>query len=205
MGPDPVPGHPTPGMHIWGWMSPPELKWLGAQAATMDSVAEIGSLHGRSAFALLTACPGPVYCVDPWDDVHDQSYASFMGSCGHFPNLVAIRGTSPLDPAATPEVDMTFIDGAHAYEAVLADIAAWLPKTRRLICGHDYQNADGGYPGVQQAVAKVFGDRAQAAPETSIWWIDVAADRTIQPDVPAGPLTFTDEYDRTRTLKLDWR
>lgn len=38
MEPDPVKGHPTPGMHIWGWMAPEELDWLGTQAATMSSV-----------------------------------------------------------------------------------------------------------------------------------------------------------------------
>jgi hypothetical protein len=88
--PDPVPGHPTPGMHIWGWMSPDHLEWLSAQAAQMESVAEVGSLRGRSSFALLTACKGPVYCIDPWPG---GKYDSFMEACGHFPNLVAIRGS----------------------------------------------------------------------------------------------------------------
>ena len=31
---------PTPGMAIWGWMTPVELRWLGEQAARMRSVVE---------------------------------------------------------------------------------------------------------------------------------------------------------------------
>jgi Methyltransferase domain len=183
MGPEPVAGHPTPGMHIWGWMSPEELEWLGSEAAEMDSVVEIGSLHGRSAFALLAACSGPVYCIDPWDDEHDLSYDSFMGSCGHFPNLVAVRGFSPDVADQIPDVDMTFIDGNHDYEAVLADIDAWLPKTRKLICGHDYGRIPSagfpgaGWPGVIEGVNERFGDRVECAllkgwdPEDSSIWV----------------------------------
>lgn len=179
MKPDPDPNHPTPGMHIWGWMSPDELEWLRTTAATMSSVAEIGVLRGRSAFALLTGCPGPVYCVDPWSDPGDHAYRGFMEECGHFPNLVAVRGLSPAAAAHVPDVDMVFIDGDHAYESVRADIEAWLPKTRQLICGHDYSDpADyteqsGGYEGVKRAVDEVFGGRVEIAPGTSIWTVEV--------------------------------
>lgn len=173
MGPDPDPTSDVPGMSIWGWMSPIELQWLMARAAEMDSVCEVGVLHGRSAFALLTACPGPVFCIDPWDDVHDKCYGSFMGSCGHFKNLQPVRGFSPAAAVFVPDVDMTFIDGDHAYESIMADIACWTPKTRKLICGHDYQNENGGFPDVAVAVKEVFGDRFYVAPDTAIWAVDL--------------------------------
>lgn len=170
--PEPVVDHPTPGLHIWGWMSPPELEWLIATASEMDSVAEIGCLHGRSAFALLTACDGPVYCVDPWDDPDGHSYPSFMSNCGHFPNLHAVQGYSPAAAARVPGVDMTFIDGDHTYEGAKADIDAWLPKTRKIICGHDYGHAD--YEGVDEATAEVFGDRVKLCdPDESIWYVEL--------------------------------
>lgn len=171
-GPEGVIGHPTPGTHIWGWMRVPELEWLGKQAARMDSVVEIGSLHGRSAFALLTACKGTVYCIDPWDDEHDQCEASFMSYCGHFPNLRAIRGFSPAAGRDVPDVDMVFIDGAHDRASLTEDIDFWLPKTRKLICGHDYTQArtdDEGYPDVKAVVDERFGDRATVADDTAIW------------------------------------
>lgn len=181
MGPEPIEGHPTAGTHIWGWMTPDELEWLRATAATMTSVVEIGVLRGRSAFALLTGCPGPVYCIDPWDDQGDHAYPAFMADCGHFPNLVAIRGRSPEAAAQVPDVDMVFIDGAHDYAQVVADITAWLPKTRRLICGHDYSlSAEAGFPDVRRAVDEIFGDRVRPADfvdtdfdRFSIWAVDV--------------------------------
>lgn len=175
MGPEPDPNSHVPGMAIWGWMAPVELEWLGARAATMESVVEVGSLHGRSAFALLTACPGPVYCIDPWNDEADQSYPSFMGSCGHFPNLRTRRGYSPAVAAQVPDIDMCFIDGDHSYEAVVADLKAWMQKTTRLICGHDYYPGPAaGFPGVAQAVDEFFAVEAvKVAPDTAIWYVEL--------------------------------
>jgi hypothetical protein len=154
-------------MHIFGWMGPRQLDWLGAQAAQMHSIVEVGSLRGRSAFALLTACQGRVYCIDPWPK--DSDYESFMRDCGQFPNLVAIREKSPEAAALVPDVDMVFLDGDHEYEAVVADIAAWLPKTRKLLCGHDYNNTE--FPGVAAAVDALLGDRLTFAVGNSIWTV----------------------------------
>jgi hypothetical protein len=177
--PEPKPGkYDPPGCHIWGWMLPLELEWLYARAQTMDSVTEVGSLHGRSAFALLKACRGPVYCIDPWNDEGERCLPSFLGYCGAFPNLHAVQGYSPavIDRDALPDVDMTFIDGNHGWDDIAADVEAWLPKTRRLICGHDYQPDLGdaaGYPDVARYVDETFGDRARRAPDTSIWYVDL--------------------------------
>lgn len=179
MSPEPVPGHPTPGMHIWGWMLPPELEWLGAQATTMSSVTEVGSLHGRSAFALATACPGPVYCIDPWNDEGGHCLPSFMRSVGDvLGNVIPVQGYSPavIESHDLPDVDMTFVDGNHGWADIEADVEAWLPKTRRLICGHDYQPDLGdaaGYPDVARFVKHRFGSRAQRAPDTSIWFVEL--------------------------------
>lgn len=176
MGPEPNPLDSTPGMSIWGWQSPAELRWLMSRAALMDSVVEVGSLHGRSAFALLTACPGPVYCIDPWNDVHRTCLPSFMGSCGHFENLRVVQGYSPavIYTDDLPDVDMVFIDGAHDYESAAADITHWLPKTRRLICGHDYIPEEGaGFPDVAVAVDEILGDAVKVAPDTAIWYVEL--------------------------------
>ena len=77
------------------------------------------------------------------------------------PNLVAIREFSPAAAEQVPEVDMVFFDGDHEYEAVIADIETWLPKARKLLCGHDYGHPD--HPGVAQAVDEVFGSRVVPA------------------------------------------
>jgi precorrin-6B methylase 2 len=141
----------------------------------MDSVVEIGALHGRSTLALLTGCKGPVYAVDPWDDEGEFCYPSFMASCGHMPNLRPVKGYSPQVAADLPDVDMVFLDGAHDEASVVADIEAWLPKCRRLLCGHDYVE-DGGFPDVFPVVNRYFGDRVTVAKNTAIWAVNVQAD-----------------------------
>ena len=226
MGPEPDPNDPTPGMHIWGWMSPDELRWLMEQAEQMGSIAEIGCLHGRSAFALATACPGPVICIDPWDDDADASFPSFMENVGWMRNVYPLRGRSldvvarrgevpwksvPLavavnDNGGWPPIEMVFLDGAHAYESVLADICAWLPHTEKLICGHDYYDGpEAGFPGVAKAVRQVFGDRVTVAPGTSIWWVNLEmSGRDVAAGLPEGPVTWVDEYGVTNSYDFAW-
>ena len=47
------------------------------------------------------------------------------------------------------DTDMVFIDGNHGYEHVTADIAAWVPKCRKIVSGHDYTTR---WPDVVRAV-----------------------------------------------------
>jgi hypothetical protein len=51
--------------------------------------------------------------------------------------------------------DIVYIDAAHEYDAVKADIAAWLPKVKAggIICGDDYVP---GWPDVVRAVDEAF-------------------------------------------------
>ncbi len=166
--PDPDLDSSVPGMHIWGWMSEAELTWLGEQAAQMQSVVEVGVLHGRSAYALLSACLGPVYCIDPWNDEGGHSLPSFLRSCGHFENLVVCQGYSPeAGGMVHTDVDMVFIDGDHHYDSVRADLDYWLPRTRTLICGHDFYDTDEWK--VETAVRETFGDEAVLVEGTGIW------------------------------------
>lgn len=205
-GPEPSPDCPVPGMHIWGWMTNFELEALIEMASRMESVVEIGSLHGRSSFALATACSGPVHCIDPWHDEGGHCLPSFMGNVGFMPNVHPVQAhNSRAIAKKIGKVDMVFIDGAHAYGAVLADIAAWLPWTQRIMCGHDYQNEDGGYPGVKQAVDQVFGDAVYVPEGTSIWVVDKPVGGwSIGTDLPKGRLEYTDEYGRTDSPTLVW-
>jgi hypothetical protein len=54
--------------------------------------------------------------------------------------------------------DFVFIDAAHSYEAVKADIAVWQPKVRTggWFGGHDYHPS---HPGVIRAVDEAFPNR----------------------------------------------
>jgi hypothetical protein len=172
MMPEPDPEDPTLGMHLWGWVQPSELRWLGAQAARMRSVVEVGSFKGRSSFAIASACPGTVYCIDPWEDDTPEYDGTDAWGYWHdnieavFPNVAPIRGRSPAAGDFVPDpVDMVWIDGSHDYENVAADIRYWSTRAEVLLCGHDYTAA---YPGVVRAVDELLTG-VEAIPETWIW------------------------------------
>jgi len=165
---------------IQGWMSEGEQQWLYTQAKKMRSIVEIGSWKGRSTHALCSGCKGTVYAVDTWKgsraeltSAHKEAterdiFVDFKANLAGFKNLNPIRKASSeahglFEPKS---IDMVFIDGSHLYEDVLADITLWLPKTRRLICGHDaWQD------GVPKAVEETFGKTKNVE---SIWyvWLD---------------------------------
>ena len=174
---------------IPGRMTRAELYWLHETAKKMESVVEIGSLQGRSTFALCSGCNGgngKVYAVDPFifqgewmfaADLQftgyktgDSFFKEFLKNCGHFPHLTVIKKTS-VEAAATdivpPVVDMVFIDGPHDPQSVLTDLETWVPRTRKLVCGHDLDHP--ACPGVRQALTEFFGmDRVVAGPDT-LW------------------------------------
>lgn len=176
-GPNPVPDCPVPGSHIWGWCRIAELEWLHEQAAKMRNIVEVGALRGRSSYALATGCTGLVYCIDPFDDEGAHCEPAFMENTSSLPNVRAVKGYSPAVASIVPRrgrVDMVYIDGDHSRDAIRADIGAWLPKTRKLICGHDYvDHPQAGYPDVKAVVDEVFGDRVTVAPDTAIWAVQL--------------------------------
>lgn len=180
-------------LSIPGWMEEAELQWLHDRASEMDSVVEIGCYQGRSTFALLQGCKGLVYAVDPWFDImrngdnnlvrfilNIQSRASRVG----LPWPIDLRIVPMRSQDAAPDVlranmgpvDMVFIDGDHTEESVKQDIDLWLPRTRKLICGHDFGNPD--YPGVEKAVREKFGNRVQH-PVGLIWSVELRGTVTL--------------------------
>jgi len=151
---------------IEGWMDIDELEWLCETAEKMGTVVEIGAWKGRSTIALLRGCKGVVFSVDPWRK-HPEGYREFLYNTSEFDNL-AIFKMSSLKAASMfngSPVDMVFIDANHEYESIKSDIEAWLPKTKKIICGHDY--GDPLSPGVKQAVDEKFDDVRWV---NSIWY-----------------------------------
>jgi len=131
-------------------MSPQELGWLSYHAAQMQSILEIGCWKGRSTKVLLEACPGTVTVVDnfkgdgipgPQRGNLEAAYNEFLINCGCYGNLISIYVMDSLGAAEVlGRYDMIFIDSCHNYKEAVADIKAWLPKAKRLICGHDYDD-----------------------------------------------------------------
>lgn len=171
----------------WMAVSDLELDYLYETAKTMDSIVEIGSYRGRSTDALLNGCKGTVYAIDPFIiptvGPNANSYEIFVKNVGHYPNLKVLKmqSQSALAHFMDQSVDMVFIDGCHIFSECRFDITHWLPKTRKLICGHDY------YPEsfretmsqtlplwrytiqVSQAVNSVFNPTEVNLPVGTIW------------------------------------
>lgn len=170
------------GCDIGGYLVIREGQWLYTQARRMDSVLEVGSFLGRSAHALLSGCKGTVTCVDPWgvlpwvegdnETAAEERFLKFLANTDGIGNLIVKRMSSTEAAAQYQDqsIDMVFIDGDHSGESVAEDIDTWLPKARRVLCGHDYNSY--GWPGVKAVVDKVFGSRVKSV--ETIWYVDIS-------------------------------
>jgi len=181
-------------LQIEGWMSEGELRWLAEQAqltGPSSKIVEVGVFLGRSARAIADNADwgSVIYCVDPytsyddegvkkaieagsWDDVYEQAKSNLYYPYGNVesPSRAVFLRKSSIGAALNffdHSVDMIFIDGAHSYSAVMADITAWerTVKPGGLICGHDY----GVHPGVKLAVDESFPFGRIKFPVGSIW------------------------------------
>jgi glycosyltransferase involved in cell wall biosynthesis len=169
----------TPPSHIEGWMTDQEIQWLYSNAKKYKNICEIGSWMGKSCHALLSGCKdGVVHSVDhylgsadPTETGHRDVYPEFIKNVGHFKNLVIHRKASleGVKDFEDGSLEMVFIDAGHMFQEVVDDINAWLPKTTKLICGHDYQ-----FYGVNQATAATIGKVMEPTPAyETIWWYDL--------------------------------
>jgi len=166
-------------LSIPGWMDENELQWLHETANGMASVVEIGCYQGRSTFALLQGCPGPVFAIDPWVDIMGTGADNFALFCGNifsrlpkaeWQRLTMLRvKSSEVDRAFGP-VDMVFVDGDHLEPGVALDLELWTPRAKKLICGHDYHNSE--WPDVTKVVDRVFGSRV-TNPTGCIWAVSL--------------------------------
>jgi hypothetical protein len=165
---------------ILGWMDPAELEWLHEVAKRMESIVELGCHRGRSTYVLCAGCPGRVYAVDchwcgtmhPFEGGAQHTLPEFMANVGHFSNMVPLEMNfvdAAVSDLISPEVDMVFIDGDHAYESVLLDLETWAPRTKKLVCGHDLKAET---PGVEKALNEYFGPGRVAHGPGSIWYLD---------------------------------
>jgi hypothetical protein len=163
---------------IKGWMADYELEYLKEIAKKSDSIVEIGSWKGRSTKVFLENCKGTVYAVDHWNGTESDNsilakfglnvYDEFISNVGFYDNLKVLRGYSTaIAENFNDKVDTVFIDAGHTYEECKADIESWLPKCRKLICGHDYVE---NYSGVVKAVNEIFGNVNTVG---SIWWVEL--------------------------------
>jgi predicted O-methyltransferase YrrM len=176
-----------------GWTDFHDIYNETAVAARDDSVlVEVGVAFGSSIAYLARRLidlkkRSELYAVDSWPMDHttwttDPSLAlpkgAFYTFCAgmvqaapeELERINVIRAPSVAAAALIARLggaDFVFIDAAHDYDNVRADIAAWLPVMRAggVIAGHDC-NAD--HPGVVQAVRERFGDSYLVRGNS--WW-----------------------------------
>jgi predicted O-methyltransferase YrrM len=171
-------------LKIPGWMSEEELSWLAEQAQTHQRIVEVGCWRGRSTRALADNTSGKVWAVDTWRGSTEHYgeliqhgrcwlYNEFMANKAAnvtevcMSSISAARMLCSVEQKTPVPFDMVFLDGAHDYESVKADILAWQPLLSNfgLLCGHDYGNVD--YSGVKQAVDELVPNASLAV--GTIW------------------------------------
>jgi uncharacterized delta-60 repeat protein len=148
------------------------MDWLYKTSKTVESFLEIGSYKGKSTHAILSGGAKEVYAVDhfvgssdPIETGNLDTYDAFLKNVGHFSNLT-IKRMSSLEAAKEFEdksLDVVFIDGGHRIQEITEDIVAWLPKTKKILCGHDYNDVKA----VKLAVDTLLGPVQSC---DRIWW-----------------------------------
>jgi predicted O-methyltransferase YrrM len=155
---------------IEGWSNIDKLKVIATLARDAKTIIEVGSYCGRSARAMLDNAPKDcrLIAVDTWEYVYrggkvsDEHYRAFMANMKVYQDRVEVykmpsKLAAPLIKAEyrLGFADLIFIDGAHTYEAVKADIAnyRYLVKPGGVLCGDDYHPR---WPGVTRAVDEAF-------------------------------------------------
>lgn len=151
---------------IPGWFNLPEMEWLADQASRHTRIVEVGCWMGRSTRAMADNTSGFIYAVDTWNGSEEHQgdfvgkhpdwvYAEFLRNTLDLLNVRPIRQTSQEASHMLAGIlpDMVFIDAAHDYDSVRADILAWKPLVLHggLLCGHDH-----GHPPVARAVEELL-------------------------------------------------
>ncbi len=136
-----------------------EAARLGELARNAD-VLEVGSAFGYSACVMALAGATHVTAVDPHDWLASyEAMRSNLAACGAASAVTIIQAPSGevLPEMGQLGFGLAFIDGDHAYEAVLADIKGVLPLLREggVLACHD-MGEDCCCPGVRQALAEMF-------------------------------------------------
>ena len=170
---------------IQGWFQcQPLYKRMVEQAQNGSVFVEVGVWKGKSASFM------GVEILNSGKKIEFYAVDHFQGSPEHqndpavkgmtlkeecYQNLLPVAGIVRMLPVpsltaaamfADESVDFVYIDGAHEYEPLKADIAAWFPKVKTggIIAGDDY--GIGVHPDVKTVVDEIF---PSAVKEGVVW------------------------------------
>jgi hypothetical protein len=168
--------------YIWGmehfyhltegenWFTYPNLYTHIVKAAPSTAhFVEVGVWKGRSAAFLAVEIINSgknitLDLVDTWEGSEEHLplqydlFEVFKKNISPVEPYVNIKRMDSLSAAlayANRSLDFVFIDAAHDYESVKADILAWMPKIKSggYLAGHDYPT----WEGVTKAVNEIIG------------------------------------------------
>jgi predicted O-methyltransferase YrrM len=153
--------------NVDGWLTEGQARMLyeaAAGAPNGSAIVEIGSHHGRSTVILGSAAGAGVQlvAVDPFEDVRwgggtpalDVFRENLAGNGLDSVTLMRAYGAAAGREWQGPPVSVLFVDGAHDYESVCADLRAWLPHLSEsaTVLMHDAYSS----PGVTRAAFRVM-------------------------------------------------
>jgi cephalosporin hydroxylase len=180
--------------NIQGWFTYPNLySEMVNRALVPAHFVEVGVWKGTSAayMAVEIANSGKTIkfdCIDTWEGSEEHlDPASSAFELNLLTNQdwlydTFITNMKPVQEWYTPyrmeslqavklyqpaSLDFVFIDAAHDYQSVLADIQAWFPKVKGSIAGHDYSWSEE----VKQAVHDFFDPLGLEVRETEGCWV----------------------------------
>jgi cephalosporin hydroxylase len=164
--------------NIQGWFTWPSFyKDMVHKFPTGSSFIEVGSYKGQSLAYLIVEMinAGKIFNIIAVDSfaIEDGLFDIFNANLLPIKDKFSVLYEDSTDASKEFEnksLDFVFIDANHLYECVLQDIKAWLPKIKDggIIAGHDYS---GAYPGVEQAVSEIFGDKVDKNYINELCWL----------------------------------
>lgn len=143
------------------------LYHLARSVPKNGNIIEIGTAWGGTSALMSTANPtAKIKTYDPfqlpdewtnkWTEIYgrDWSYESTQDFLKDFPNIIAIKGSSPNIDMSSWEynsIDMLFEDANHSFFPTILNLLFLIPYVKKggIISGHDYNT---GFPGVVDAV-----------------------------------------------------
>lgn len=141
--------------------------------------AEIGLWYGKTFFHLLDAIRDLVlYGVDTWQESElfnkhksaAENKKTVILRAFHYDERATILSMPSLEAAQQfpdNDLDFVFIDADHSFDAVCADIQAWLPKVKAggYLTGHDWD-----WESVRSAVLKLLPDATPGDESNDFVW-----------------------------------
>lgn len=158
-------------------------RWAVERGAIAKAV-EVGVYAGE-ATAVFACFFRDVLAVDPWQNGYDDAdlasfmapmeavFAAFLERKNASGGVIRHLRNTSSDAAgfvADASLDFIYIDADHRYEAVLSDLATWMPKLRpgAILAGHDLS-----FPGVRRALSETIVDFNPVEFEGDSWAIQM--------------------------------